>query len=111
MSSLLSVAYMDRFQLVPHYYFSNTSSFYALLHAEHHFNGALTNKMPGLKQLKWNLVAGASALHIANGSQYIETFVGLENIFKIIRVDYIWGFEKSAAQRSGFRMGIKTPFQ
>ena len=64
MSSLLSVAYMDRFQLVPHYYFSNTASFYTLLHAEHHFNGAITNKIPGLKQLKWNLVAGVNALHI-----------------------------------------------
>jgi hypothetical protein len=111
MSSLLSNTYINAFQLVPHYYFSNRSSFYSLLNAEHHFNGFIANKIPGLKQLKWNLVTGVNALNIKGSKYYIEPFIGLENIFKIIRVDYIWGFEKGPSQRSGFRVGIKMPFQ
>ncbi len=110
MSARLSPSYLDRFQLKPHYYLSNTASFYTLLYAEHHFNGFITNKFPLLKALKWNLVAGANILTISNGRQYVEPFVGLENIFKIIRVDYIWGFEKGTPQKTGFRIGIKTPF-
>jgi hypothetical protein len=111
MSSLLSNTYINVFQLVPHYYFSNQSSFYSLLNVEHHFNGFITNKIPGLKQVKWNLVTGVNALNIKGSKYYVEPFVGLENIFKIIRIDYIWGFEKRASQRSGFRIGIKMPFQ
>jgi len=110
MSSRLSPSYLDRFQLVPHYYFSNAASFYTAMHVEHHFNGFLTNKLPLLKNLKWNLVGGVNALAISNEQQYIEPFVGLENIFKVFRVDYVWGFEKGAAQKAGFRIGIKTPF-
>jgi hypothetical protein len=111
MSTLLSNTYINAFQLVPHYYFSNQSPFFSLLNAEHHFNGFITNKIPGLKQLKWNLVTGVNALNIKGSKYYVEPFVGLENIFKIIRIDYIWGFEKRALQRSGFRIGIKMPFQ
>jgi hypothetical protein len=110
MSSLLTGSYLDRFQLVPHYLFSNTNSFYSLLYSEHHFNGFLTNKIPGLKQLKWNLVTGANALYRSSGEYYVEPFVGLENIFKIIRVDYIWGINNGALLGNGFRIGIKTPF-
>ncbi len=110
MSEVLSGSYLDRFQLVPHYYFSNTASFYSLAYAEHHFNGLLTNKIPGIKQLKWNLVAGVNALYINSGTHYLEPFVGLENIFKIIRVDYIHSFGSGAQQQSGIRVGIKTPF-
>ncbi|HZH95897.1 MAG TPA: DUF5686 family protein, partial [Flavisolibacter sp.] len=110
MSSLLTGSYLDRFQLVPHYLFSNTNSFYSLLYSEHHFNGFLTNKIPGLKQLKWNLVTGTNALYRSSGEYYVEPFVGLENIFKIIRVDYIWGINNGALLGNGFRIGIKTPF-
>ncbi len=110
MSRSLSGSYLDRFQLVPHYYFSNRSSFYSLAYIEHHFNGLFTNKIPGIKKLKWNLVAGFNGLYINNNTQYLEPFVGLENIFKIIRIDYIQGFGPGTQQRNGIRVGIKTPF-
>jgi hypothetical protein len=37
--SLLSTEYLNSFQLLPIYQFSNTSRFYALAHIEHNFNG------------------------------------------------------------------------
>jgi hypothetical protein len=107
-SQLLTKDYLTRFQLIPHYYFSHQQSFYSLVFAEHHFNGFITNKIPGLKHWKWNLVGGANALYLKSGKHYTEPFIGLENIFKIVRVDYLWGFEKDQPNRKGFRVGIKT---
>ncbi|MEJ7912522.1 MAG: DUF5686 and carboxypeptidase regulatory-like domain-containing protein [Chitinophagaceae bacterium] len=111
MSSLLTGSYLDRFQLVPHYYFSYKGRFYSVLYAEHHFNGFITNKVPFLRKLKWNLVAGANGLYQNGGGNYLEPFVGLENIFGIIRLDYIMGLEKGRGVNSGFRAGIKTAFK
>ena len=48
--------YVQTFQLAPYYGFSNTSSFFAELHFEHHLNGLLTNKIPLFKKLNWNFV-------------------------------------------------------
>jgi hypothetical protein len=96
----------DRFQLVPHYYFSTTTRLYGLIFSEHHFNGFITNKIPGLKHLKWNLVGGARALTTRSGRDYIEPFIGLENIFKVLRVDYVWGFERGGPTRGAVRFGL-----
>ena len=109
-TNLLAEGYLSRFQLVPHYQFSHQEKFYSTLFAEHHFNGFITNKIPLLKKWKWNLVGGANLLYINNRESYIEPFIGIENILKVLRVDYIWGFEKGAPSRQGLRIGIKTPF-
>jgi hypothetical protein len=108
--TVLAESYSGRFQLVPHYYFSNKNSFYGVAFAEHHFNGLITNKIPLLKQLKWNLVTGANGLLLNSGRHYIEPYVGLENIFRILRVDYVMGFEKNRKTLAGFRVGLQTSF-
>lgn len=108
--TVFAESYTGRFQLVPHYYFSNKDAFHAVVFAEHHFNGLLTNKIPLLKQLKWNLVTGANSLLLKSGRYYIEPYVGLENIFRIIRVDYVMGYEKDMKMRSGFRVGLQSSF-
>jgi hypothetical protein len=38
---------------------------------------------------------------------YIEVFAGFENIFKIIRVDLVQGFENGKQNTAGVRIGIK----
>src|SRR5690606_39515031 len=68
---------------------------------EHHFNGLLTNKIPLLNQLKWNLVAGANAFYVNSDNNYVEVFAGLENIFKLIRVDVIAGYQSQDATQIG----------
>ena len=81
---------------------------------EHHFKGFLLGKIPLMKRLKWRSVATFKGLigkldDKNNGSlentnaylefpegmksvskPYFETGVGIENIFKIIRVDGVW---------------------
>jgi hypothetical protein len=98
--------YLNSFQLAPYYQYSNAAKFYVLAHAEHHFNGLLTNKIPLLNKLKWNLVVGANAFYVNDKNHYVEAFVGIENIFKLIRVDFVTGWQPGLGHTSGIRIGL-----
>jgi hypothetical protein len=104
--SLLATEYLNSFQLLPIYQFSNTSRFYALAHVEHNFNGFLTNKIPGVKKLNLYLVTGANGFYINSNKNYYEIFAGLDNIFKQIRIDMVVSFLNGAAWQSGIRIGL-----
>lgn len=104
--TILSAAALNSFQLATYYRYSNTASFNATSHIEYHLNGLISNKIPGFRKLNWFFVTGANGLHIKNGTDYAEYFIGLENIFKIIRVDFVQGFEKAGAKPTGFRVSI-----
>jgi hypothetical protein len=103
-------SYAQRFQLIQNYDFSNTSDFYTAFYGEHHFNGFLTNKIPFLNKWKWNLVAGANGLVINPRRLYLEPYVGLENIFRFLRVDYVFGYEQNGFTRHQVRIGAVTSF-
>jgi hypothetical protein len=105
--STLATAYLNSFQILPIYEFSNTSRFYALAHVEHHFNGFLTNKIPGFRKLNWYLVTGVNAFHHGK-TDYTEVFVGLENILKSFRIDYYWSFKDAKKFGNDFRIGLVT---
>lgn len=98
-------AYVNSFQLAPYYANSTTSSFYAISHIEHHFNGLLTNKIPLFRKLNWNLVAGSNAFYLNKNSSYVEIFGGLENIFKIFRLDAVVGYDRNNNVVTGLRLG------
>lgn len=99
--------YMGSFQLLPYYKYSNTNRFFAKTHLEHHYNGLLTNKIPLFRKLSWHLVTGANSFYLTSNQYYIEPFIGLENIFKILRVDFVWGIEKGKPSSTGIRIGLR----
>lgn len=101
-----NINYLNSFQLAPYYKYSTVAPFYATANVEHHFNGLLTNKLPLLNRLKWNLVIGSNAFYVNRDNNYIEVFAGLENIFKIIRVDVIAGYQSQDNTRIGVRVGF-----
>lgn len=98
--------YVSSLQLATTYEFSNVSTFYSELLFEHHSNGLLTNKIPGFKRLNWNLVEGVNALYINPNTRYSEVFVGLENIFKLFRIDAVVGFENGFKPVYTYRIGF-----
>lgn len=89
-------------------YFEFASDQYASLMLTHHFDGYFLNKMPLFRRLKWREVASGKAvigsLDVNKHSQeltlpanmfqltepYIEVAAGVENIFRIFRVDLLW---------------------
>jgi Family of unknown function (DUF5686)/CarboxypepD_reg-like domain len=94
------------YNLMNYYEFTNDQ--YLAFTAEHHFEGLFLNKIPLLRKLKWREVvtykwlAGSvnsaneqtvifpANMYTLNSKPYSEAGVGIENIFKIIRVDALW---------------------
>ena len=103
---LFASAYLNSFQLAPYYANSTTAHFYAVGHLEHHFNGMLTNKIPLFRRLNWYLVAGSNAFFVNRDNNYVEVFAGLENIFKIIRVDVVGSYLNGNQGMVGLRIGL-----
>ncbi len=99
--------YLSSFQLLAFYKLSNTNSFYSEAYVEHHFNGLLTNKIPGFKKLGWTLVAGTNLLYLNNKRNYNEFFIGLERVFKIMRIDFVFGSGTNTLPKSDIRISIR----
>ena len=104
--TILAGQFLNSFQLLPYYRLSNTAKLNLEAHVEYHLNGFLTNKLPVMKKLNWFLVVGGNALHIDQQTDYTEAYFGIENIFKVLRVDFVQGFEKAGGRPSGFRISL-----
>lgn len=98
--------YLNSFQLAPYYRYSNTEPLYTVVHAEHHFNGLLTNKIPLFNRLKWHLVAGSNSFYVNRDNYYVEVFAGLENILKVLRVDFVTAYQAQPGRSFGIRIGL-----
>jgi hypothetical protein len=97
--------YVNSFQLVSYYAFSNTEPFFVQAHLEHHFNGLLTNKIPYFRKLNWFLVAGTNTFYVNENNNHVELFAGIENILKIFRVDLVAGIDKRSPSTLAIRIG------
>ncbi len=98
--------FLNSFQLAPYYANSTTAAFYATGHIEHHFNGFLTNKIPLFRRLDWWLEGGSNAFYVNQSNNYVEIFGGLENIFKVLRVDLVASYLDGHNGQVGVRVGF-----
>jgi len=101
--------YLNAFKLLPYYTYSTNKAFVEL-HAEHHFNGFIFNKIPLLKKTKIQEVVGAHALFTDQLKYYYEVNFGLENIFKIVRFDYVLAYGINGKVSNGFLIGLGVSF-
>ncbi|HEY8398562.1 MAG TPA: DUF5686 and carboxypeptidase regulatory-like domain-containing protein [Flavihumibacter sp.] len=99
--------YMTSFQALPYYRYSNTARIWLEGHVEHHLNGLLTNKIPGFRNLNWFLVGGVNALWLDGNRHYGEVLIGLENIFKVLRVDMVLQFEQGRYSGTYGRISLR----
>jgi hypothetical protein len=98
-------AYLNSFQLMPYYLFSNTAKLSTTAHIEYHLNGLLTNKIPVIKKLNWFFVLGGNAFYNNDTKQgYYEAMFSVENIAKILRIDFVKSF---ASSKTDATFGIK----
>jgi len=104
--SIIASQYVKSFQNTSAYQFSNDSPFYSEFHFEHHANGLVSNKIPLLKRWNWNFVEGFNALYVHPDNKYGEVFIGLENIFKILRVDLVVDFQNGSRPVYTYRIGF-----
>ncbi len=93
-----------RFDLLD-YYSNSTADEYFQAFAEHEFGGFFLNKIPYIRKLKLNEIAGFRYLHIPGLDDHIEVSIGLEKL-GAIRADYVMAFTNGKV-RSGFVVGIR----
>jgi hypothetical protein len=102
--------YLQTFKLQQEYEFSNTNS-YVGAWLEHHFDGFIMDKIPGLNKLGITTIASISALHDKDKT-YLEPGIGIEGIslgaLDIMRLDYFWGIKNGALYDKGIRIGFST---
>ncbi len=119
-------------------YYFNMANFYEFatdqyvrLFVTHHFDGLLFNKIPLLRKLKWREVATfkgvignvseqnrsvyqfPNLMYDLGGKPYMETSVGIENIFRFFRVDVVWRlthFDHADISKIGVRGALQVTF-
>ncbi len=116
------------FNLMNFYEF--VSNEYVSFKAEHHFGGLFLDRIPALRKLKWREVASLSAVtgHLSEANKeilsnpdaffslqkpYVEAGIGIENIFKVFRIDNIWRLtylDNPGATRTAIFVSAKVSF-
>ena len=95
----------DNYQLLDYYQFSTTKAWIGA-HIDHHFNGFLLNKLPFVRKSKAQVVASASYLHTNTSGHYFEYGIGLEHLFKVLRVDFYGAVQSGSTYGKGLRVGL-----
>ena len=75
------------------YFDYSTNNYFVSGRWEHHFNGWVFNKLPLFRKLKFQVLAGTAALYSADNGLFSEFFVGAENIFNALRVDFVTNYQ------------------
>lgn len=110
-------------------YFEFVSDRYAGFFFEHHMNGLLLNLIPGVRKLQWRLVTSARAVvgdlgkqhltqmilppetHTLNWKPYVEVGVGIENIFKLLRIECTWRVTHKLPGKGNFGIRARINFE
>ncbi|HWB64674.1 MAG TPA: DUF5686 family protein, partial [Chitinophagales bacterium] len=93
------------------YYRNSTDQYFAEAHIEHHFGGFLFNKIPGIRKLKLDEVLGFHFLYTPVRKEYFQLNVGLANIFKVFRADFVAGFLGDTKYSFGGRVAFLLDFR
>lgn len=95
---------LTQFNLLDYYTYSSAENVLQA-HAEYHMSGFLFNKIPLLRKLKLDEIAGVHYLKMPDLADYTELNFGVEKL-GFIRLDFVMGFSKKQTT-TGLRVGFK----
>lgn len=102
----ISMPYVQSFQAAPFYSLSSSDNWFNTIFLEYSFNGMLTNKIPVVRNLNLRLIIGSNIIFMPQRN-YAEFFIGMDNVFKLFRVDYVWALKNEIMPINGVKIGIK----
>lgn len=88
------------------YYEFSTNRYFVELHYIHNFGGALLNNFRLYSRLNIHTTAGLNLLITDQEKIYIEPFLGLENLFKVFKVQIAYGVDYTQINRLTLRIGF-----
>ena len=101
--------YHNSFLMLP-YYSHSTDGKFLQAHLQHHFDGFILDKIPGVNELGFGLVAGAKYLNSQGNDSYYEVHLGLDKIgwkiFRLLRFDVVMS-SLDGETEVGYRIGVK----
>ncbi|TAL61430.1 MAG: carboxypeptidase-like regulatory domain-containing protein [Bacteroidetes bacterium] len=93
------------FQMLDYYTYSTRDKFIEA-HYEHDFSGFILNKLPLLRKLKVNELAGVHYLCTEKIQNYTEVFFGMEKL-NLARIDFVMAFSENQKVTIGVKLGLK----
>ena len=107
----LAAPYLQSFQLMPYYKYSNHEAIYGEAHVEYSMKGLLTNKIPLLRQAQWYFVTGNNTFYASQNNYYTEVFLGVDNLgykwMRFLRLDVVQSWNSYHQPAIGLRVGMK----
>ncbi len=95
---------LRKFNILDYYSYSTNNEFVEG-HVEHNFEGFIFNKIPLLRKLKLNEIAGFDYLHVKGLDDHLEISAGISKL-DIIRIEFVTGFTKNAQTQTGIRISL-----
>ena len=91
------------------YYTHSTNKTFLEVHAQQYFQGFWLSKFPLIRKLKWQEIFGFNAVYTSTNN-FTELFVGVDNIFKVLRIDVATSYSKGDKLRPELRIGLSLGF-
>lgn len=101
---------IKQFGTLPYYRFSTREPFLEM-HLEHFFEGTLLPHIDWLKRSRIHFLMGYNGLYLGNGRHFNEAFIGFDNIFKVMRLEFFLGKPSDAPWRQTVRVGFDINYR
>ncbi len=98
-------ALIKQFSTLPYYDYSSNDCFFEL-HFEHDFDGFLFSKSRFLRYSNLHSLLGFNYLNNYTQTQFLEFFIGVDNIFHALRIEFAGGIENFAKFNPALRFGV-----
>lgn len=98
-------ARIKQFSTLPYYDFSSANAFFEL-HYEHDFDGFLFSKSRYLRYSNLHSLVGFNYLNNYVQDPFLEFFIGVDNIFHAVRIEFAGGIENFVKFNPAIRIGV-----
>lgn len=98
-----------QFSTLPYYDYS-TATNYLEVHIKHNFRQPIIANLLNKTGMNWSTYIGWNFLHTSDRFDYSEYYVGIEDIFEILSVQFVYTTPQLPSARSSIRIGINIDY-